>query len=226
MRDIGGRYAAVLPFAGPFLSPAFYANPAVLGVMAALLGPDFRLSSLETVISLPGSSDQHQHVDGPVRFDRLVGGKRRPYRGDLSDLPPYAVTLCVPLCDVDDRNGPTAVWAGSHREALRPRPPGEREVLRRFREKRMAGRFGDAFIFDFRVFHGGLANGSRQPRPLLIMVFTRSWYRDPNLAEVETGLILGRRELARIPARHRELFALAPAARRALWPGRSRSATR
>ena len=217
VRDIGGRYAAVLPFEGPFLETAFYDNPAVHQAMEALLGPSYCIGSLETVISLPGASGQHQHIDGPVRFDRLAGGRKRPYRGKLSDLPPYAVTVATPLCDVDEDNGPTAVWRGSHREALRPRPPGAREVARRFAREEMSGPFGRSFLFDYRVFHCGTPNYSREARPLLIFVFLRPWFRDPNLAEVDPSVVIAERDLRRVPERRRSLFMLAPAARRRLW---------
>jgi hypothetical protein len=217
VRDIGGRYAAVLPFEGPFLEPAFYANPALREMLGALLGPGYCIGSLETVVALPLANRQHQHIDGPVRFDRTIGGKRRRFSGDLSALPPYAVTLCVPLCDVDEENGPTSIWAGSHRAALRARPPGESAVLRGFPEERMVGEFGRSFLFDFRVFHGGCPNLSREARPVLMLVFTRPWYRDPNLADVFPGVVITRRNLLRVPERHRELFMLAPAARRRLW---------
>ncbi|TPW21757.1 MAG: hypothetical protein FD126_377 [Elusimicrobia bacterium] len=217
VRDIGGRYAAVLPFAKPFLDPRFYANPRLHALLGGLLGADYCISSLETVISEPGAGRQHQHVDGPLRFDRLVGARRQPYRGDLSGLPPYAVSLCVPLCDVDEVNGPTAIWLGSHKAALGPKPPGEAEVARRYRLEPMAGPFGRAFLFDFRVFHGGMPNDSREPRPLLIMVFTRSWYRDPNQNEVFPSLVVSPRDLAKVLERHRPLFMLSPAARRPLW---------
>jgi hypothetical protein len=222
VRDIGGRYAAVLPFEGPFLDPKFYASPALAGMIAALLGEDHCIGSLETVISLPLSSRQHQHIDGPVRFDRVIGGKKRRYRGDLTDLPPFAVTLCVPLCDVDEENGPTAIWAGSHRTALRARPPSERAIAREFREEHMVGKLGGSFLFDFRVFHGDLANYSREPRPLLMFVFTRSWYRDPNLADVFPSVVITKRDLDKVPERHRRLFMLAPAARRPVWGKRGK----
>lgn len=217
VRDIGGRYAAVLPFEGPFLSPAFYGDSKLAALVAALLGPDYCISSLETVISLPGSSPQHQHIDGPIRFDRQIGRRKTPYAGDLSDLPPYAVTLSVPLCDVDEENGPTAIWAGSHKAALRARPPSEAEVARRWREERMDCPFGGAFFFDYRVFHGGTPNYSREPRPLLILVFARRWFRDPNLADVHPRIVISKQALSRVPEKHRPLFMLAPAARRALW---------
>lgn len=217
VRDIGGRYAAVLPFEGPFLEPAFYANRRLGETIAALLGPSRCIGSLEVVVSLPGSSRQHQHIDGPIRFDRAAGKKKKSFRGDLSDLPPYAVTLCVPLCDVDEDNGPTVIWPGSHRTALRARPPGESAILRDFPCERMVGDFGRSFLFDFRTFHCGEPNFSREPRPLLMFVFTRSWFRDPNLTDIYPNVVITKRDLMRIPERHRSLFMLAPAACRPLW---------
>ncbi len=217
VRDIGGRYAAVLPFEGPFLNPKFYANPILHEMLGALLGSSYCIGSLETVIAMPGAGRQHQHIDGPIRFERFVRGKKRAFPGDLSDLPPYAVTLCVPLCGVDEDNGPTAIWRGSHRAALRARPPGEARVARDYPVERMIGPLGRSFFFDYRVFHGGMPNHAREPRPVLMFVFTRSWFRDPNLADVYPRVVIARRNLKRIPDRHRALFMLAPASRRALW---------
>jgi hypothetical protein len=58
---------------------------------------------------------------------------------------------------------------------------------------------------------------SREPRPVLMFVFTRSWFRDPNLSEVHPGVVISRRDLARVPERHRRLFMLSLSARRPLW---------
>lgn len=217
VRDIGGRYAAVLPFEGPFLEPRFYANRALGEMLAALLGSDHCIGSLEAVIAIPGAYRQHQHIDGPIRFDRAIGKTKIGFQGDLSDLPPYAVTLCVPLCDVNEENGPTAIWPGSHRTALRARPPGEKEIAREFPVEHMAGDFGRSFLFDFRTFHCGLPNLTPEPRPLLMFVFTRSWYRDPNQTEVSPSVVISKRNFKRIPEQYKGLFMLAPAARRALW---------
>ncbi len=224
VRDIGGRYAAVVPFEGPFLSPDFYADGRLRLLLEALLGADYRISSLEAVIARPGACGQHQHIDGPIRFDRRVGGRVRRYRGDLSRLPPYAVTLCVPLCDLDELNGSTEIWAGSHKSALRARPPGARSVGRDFPAARTDGEFGQAYLFDFRVFHGGRPNLSREPRPLLMFVFTRAWYRDPNLLDVRSGALISPVNWRRLPEKHRALFLLSPAARRELWASRRVSA--
>jgi hypothetical protein len=208
VRDIGGRYTAALPLTGPFLDERLYAPGALRPTLDALLGPDWRLGSLEAVISLPGSSEQYQ---------RLKGGSRVGFAGDLSRLPPYALALATPLCDVDEDTGPTVLWPGSHRAALRARIPSEAAVRREYPEARMTGRFGFSYLYDYRTFHRGTPNMSREPRPLLMLVYVRPWYRDPNLADVRSGLALSPKDLKRVPARLRERFALAPAARKALW---------
>lgn len=222
VRDVAGRYAAVLPFSGPFLDPRFYAAPRLHAMLAALLGDDYCIGSLEAVVAEPGALAQHQHIDGPLRLERRVGRSRRPYARDLSDLPPYAVTLAVPLQDVTEENGPTAVWRGSHKAALRPKPPGAREVARRWPVESLTGPLGFTYFFDYRVFHGGMPNHSREPRIVLMFVFTRSWFRDPNQNEVHPSVVIAPKDLARVGPKSRPLFMLAPAARRRLWPSRSR----
>jgi ectoine hydroxylase-related dioxygenase (phytanoyl-CoA dioxygenase family) len=217
VRDIGGRCATIVPFTGPMLDPRFYANDRLLGLVSALLGASHCIGSLEVVAAAPGSSAQHQHIDGPLRFDRVVGGRKKAYARDLSRLPPYAVSFAIPLCDVSEENGPTAIWPGSHRTALRPRPPSAAEVGRRYPEEHMTGKFGSAFMFDYRVYHGGTPNFTRETRPLLMFVFTRTWFRDPNLMDVDQSVVIAPKDYRRIPSRHRPLFALARAARRAVW---------
>ncbi len=217
VRDIGGRYAALIPFQGAFLDPRFYASPALHALLGSLLGDSYCIGSLETVIARPGAGRQHQHIDGPIRFDRAVRGRKVRYDGDFRDLPPYAVTLCVPLCDIDEENGPTAIWRGSHRTSLQARPPSEARVARDYPVEHMTGALGRTFFFDYRVFHGGMPNHSREPRPVLMFVFTRSWFRDPNLTDVFPRVVIAKKDLARVPQRHRRLFMLAPAARRAVW---------
>ncbi|MBI5247404.1 MAG: phytanoyl-CoA dioxygenase family protein [Elusimicrobia bacterium] len=205
VRDIAGRYTSILPFEGPFLDARLYANPALAKVLPSLLGPDYRLSSLEAVIAESGAAAQYQHIDGPLRWG-----------AGLSGLPPYALALATPLCDVDEENGPTALWPGSHR-AAGPRLPSERAITRRYPQRRMTGRFGFSYLYDYRTFHRGTPNNSGEARPLLMLVFARSWYRDPNLQDVSAGVAIRERDLKKIPKRHRDLFLLAPAARRPLW---------
>jgi len=199
VRDIGGRYAAVLPFEGPFLDRRFFANPKLLQILKALLGVGHCIGSLETVIAMPGSGEQHQHIDGPLRFDRWIGKKKSMFNGDLSNLPAYAVTLCVPLCDVDEDNGPTALWPGSHRTALRPKPPGEDAILREFPEEHMVGKFGQSFLFDYRTFHCGMPNLTRERGDSHVRVHAQL-VSGPELADVFPRVVITRRNLAKVPS--------------------------
>lgn len=217
VRDIAGRLTAVLPFKGPFLDPRFHAHPALWSVVRSALGADARLSSLEVVIAEPGAARQYRHADAPLRFDRASGARSRRHSCDLSDLPPYALALATPLCAIDEENGPTALWPGSHRTALRFPLPKESELDRRFREVRMTGPMGFSYLYDYRTFHRGLPNESREVRPLLMVVFARPWFRDPNLDEVGGGLALSARDYAKLAPKHRAAFASAPPARREPW---------
>lgn len=210
VRDIAGRRTSLLPFAGPFLERSFYANPRLLRLVDGMLGASARIGSLEVVWSRSGAARQYQHIDGPLRLDGRGPGR--------AELPAYALALATPLCDVDEENGPTAVWPGSHRAALGRRLPSEAAIRRRYREARMTGRFGFSYLYDYRTFHCGLPNHSAEDRPLLMLVFTRAWYRDPNLDEVRPRLLLSAADYRRIPSARRGLFALAPAARRELRP--------
>lgn len=217
VRDIAGRCTTVLPFEGPFLERGFYANRRLVEIAGALLGSHHCIGSLELIMALPGATRQYQHVDAPLRFDQMVRGRKKGCSVDLSALPPYALALAIPLCDVDEVNGPTAIWPGSHRAALKPRLPSEAAIRRRFPVAHMTGNFGRAYLYDYRTFHRGLPNLSSEPRPLLMLVLARSWFRDPNLTEVFPSVVITKRNLGRVPERHKRLFLLAPAARRALW---------
>lgn len=200
VRDIAGRRTTILPFDGPFLEPAFCANKPLLAVVERVLGETARWSSLEVVMAESGAAAQYQHVDAPLRLD----SDGRAFGGDLSALPPYALALAVPLVDVDEDNGPTAIWPGSHKEGLVYPPPSEASIKKRYRMELMTGTLGQAYLYDYRTFHRGMPNRSSEPRPLLMLVFARAWFRDPNLEPVGTGLRLPRR--ARIPRAARTLL--------------------
>lgn len=203
VRDIAGRRTTILPFDGPFLEPAFCANKPLLAVIETVLGETARWSSLEVVMAESGAAAQYQHVDAPLRLDS--SGRR--FKGDLSALPPYALALAVPLVDVDEENGPTAIWPGSHREGLVYPPPSESAIKRRYPMQLMTGKLGQAYLYDYRTFHRGMPNHSAEPRPLLMLVFRRAWFNDPNLEPVASGLRLSQKDRRRIPARARGLFA-------------------
>lgn len=187
------RYIIPLKLQGPFNAPLLYAHPLLMELFCELLGKHFILSSLGTVTALPGSQDQHVHADYFSLFEE---------KQDLNGiLPPFALTVGVPLIDIDNLNGPTKIWPGSHLTY----PIDQR--MHAYPQKLLSGDMGSCYFWDYRTFHAGGSNHSEFPRPLLYMAYTRRWFLDalnPDRLEIDPL------EAAKIPQEHRSLFAQMP----------------
>ncbi|EGD78956.1 hypothetical protein PTSG_11805 [Salpingoeca rosetta] len=75
---------------GPFATLARL--PVLNTLPQAVLGSDMKLNYTGVVVSLPGSEDQNWHVDGDHLFPHV-------------HLPPHAVTVFIPLENVDKDMG-------------------------------------------------------------------------------------------------------------------------
>ena len=184
-----GRYIVHIPFAGPFNDAELYAHPILLALMKEFLGPHFILSSLGCVVSLPGATDQHVHADYYPLFEEnpaFVGVH-----------PAFAITIAVPLVNIDLINGPTKVWSGSHRTY-----PIDKN-MRAYPMHLLHGDIGSCYFWDYRTFHAGASNHSEDLRPLLYFSYTRRWFRD---ALNPDQLQISREERDKIPEEHRKLF--------------------
>lgn len=136
------------------------ASPLVLPVLRGLLGENLRLTSLNAVVSLPGADIQHRHRDHPELFPGFPNGL----------LPPSALTMFVPLVDMNERTGTTRLWPGSHLQ-------NQDEIADdAFIDPIVAA--GSCGIFDYRLMHRGMPNRSVESRPVLYLVFSRPWFRD------------------------------------------------
>jgi Phytanoyl-CoA dioxygenase (PhyH)/SEC-C motif len=153
------RYEITLRMTGAFGGPAVYANRLLLKLLGPLLGSDMHLSSFSAVVSHPGATKQHAHRDHP-----------HLYLGIGPSLPVYAVTVAVPLIDVDIETGPTGFWLGSHQWADDPKTLSTPTVCSLQR--------GDCMLVDYRTMHAGLPNRSGRARPILYMVYERPWFFD------------------------------------------------
>jgi hypothetical protein len=178
------------PLSGPFNDPFLYAHPLVMHVMAALLGPDFVIGSMSVVTSQPGADAQHLHADHPPLF---------PDQRGVASLPAYAFTVLVPLVDLDAEIGGTELHKGSHLGDGRMHAGGLTRAMR----------LGDVMVFDYRLAHRGLANRSTRVRPVLSIVYQRSWFRDAVNFGGFAPLQVPFDELARIPEALSGLFRLA-----------------
>ncbi len=186
------RYLVTVDISGSFNDPRVYANPSVFPIVDAVLGGDAVLDSFGVVCALPHAPAQHVHVDHPglPMFD-----------DDESQLPCYAVTVVLPLVDLDDPSvGSTAVWLGSHQQPWDEKRDDSRRYIPR-------GKLGSAFLWDYRVAHGGTVHESDAPRPILYFVYTRSWFNDVVNFRKQPKLVISDDELSKVPEDLRRLFA-------------------
>ena len=193
------RYMVTVAIESPFNHTKLYASPLVLPILHSLLGTNCSISSFGSVVAFPGSAAQPIHIDHPPLFDS---------EKQCSGLPAYAITLVVPLIDIEKETGSTAIWEGSHAQM------GARKQLQRLIEKPNWNgatyplpRIGDVYLMDYRVIHGGMANESEHPRPILYIVYGRPWFRDAYNFLDQPPVVLAANEFKKIPKQHRGLFA-------------------
>ena len=171
---------------GPYLEAPVYANPILLTVLSHLLGPDILIDSFTCVIAMPGAGDQEIYVDHPGLF---------PVRpGIEADLPPYAITVVIPLLDLTPETGTTRLFPGTHRGLEDDNS-----------ELPYIGR-GDCFLFDYRLRPQGTANHSGAARPVLYISYSPPWFTDIRNFRRQPRINIDREDISRIPSDHWPLF--------------------
>ncbi|SKA33331.1 Ectoine hydroxylase-related dioxygenase, phytanoyl-CoA dioxygenase (PhyH) family [Enhydrobacter aerosaccus] len=189
LRVSGRRFMVPVALSGGFANPLVYANPFVMAVVQAVLDADAILEAFGAIVSLSGSEAQRLHPDGPPLFN-----------ADISALlPAHALTFALPLIEMNEQHGTTAIVPGSHRwqqpqddaRAAMPVVP-----------------VGSGLLWDFRLHHSGTPNLSSQARPMIYATYARDWYRDPvNFRKSgQRRLVFGPGFLEHVPSRARALF--------------------
>ncbi|MDX2021244.1 MAG: phytanoyl-CoA dioxygenase family protein [Deltaproteobacteria bacterium] len=178
---------------GPVAEESYLANPLVAPIVERLLGKDFVLGAVSTVISFPGSPQQFVHRDSPS----LCGD----YSVDAT-LPPYALTTLIPMVDANTETGSTRVWLGSHRLAN----ADQRETLP---SDSPDVPFGSMLMTDSRVLHCGSPNQSQRVRPLLYNTYHRNWFRDFSGYERRQAVSVSRKVRAQMPPHVAQRFRIA-----------------
>ena len=131
-------------------------TPRVLEAMAAVLGPKFKLSSLNV-----RSADPHSLCDQPWHCDS----------GAIADDLGYWVCNSVwMLDDFTPENGATRMIPGSHKwnrvppAGLYDSQPGQELVT---------GKAGTVVVMNAHMWHGGTANQTQAPRRAMHVYYTR-----------------------------------------------------
>ena len=154
-QEPGARRLANLVNKGRIFEEAIL-TPAVLECMEQVLGPRFKLSSVNV-----RSTDPHSEADQPLHADS----------GAVADETGYMVCNSVWLLDDFTReNGATRYVAGSHLWRRLPEPgyyqahPEQELVL---------GKAGDVVVMNAHMWHGGTANRTSAPRRAMHVYYTR-----------------------------------------------------
>jgi len=148
---------------GAFGQPGLFGNAILINLLMPLLGGHImRLGSMNLVASFPGAKMQHIHRDNPHLFEDF------PHIGPA--LPLYAINVSIPLIDIDNSIGPTAIWPGSHRSPSIQMSPAAMQTVPFQR--------GDCILMDYRTLHAGSPNVSNTVRPILYLVYGREWFFD------------------------------------------------
>jgi ectoine hydroxylase-related dioxygenase (phytanoyl-CoA dioxygenase family) len=193
-----GRLHLPVTLRGPLLDPALYVHPLLARLLGSILDAQFVIDNLSVVTALPGAGDQRFHRDHPPLFPagHAFG----------ASLPCYAVTVAIPLIDLDEASGTTELFAGSMGEqgSEESGPERGRSVLPFVKR-------GGCFVMDYRIWHRGRANRSAEPRPILYIVYSREWFTDIINFKKHARLVIDREDFDTIPLEHRPLFRRAAA---------------
>ncbi len=174
------RYYVTLPFAAPFADPAIYEDEHVLEIVRRLVGEDATMVQLATDTPLAGSEHQDVHRDTPPLF---------PETGQ--ETPPFQLAVNFPLVEVTEENGAFELARGTHMmsktEALRLLETGARRL------EPVTMKLGDVMIRDVRGLHRGTPNRTPEPRPMVVIGYSRRWLFRPEVTiriprEVHAGL--------------------------------------
>jgi ectoine hydroxylase-related dioxygenase (phytanoyl-CoA dioxygenase family) len=191
------RYMITIDIKKPFNKPELYANSMLMPILESLLSNHLRIASFGAVVAWPGAEAQPIHLDHPPLFDSA----------DRELLPPYAVTLVVPLVELTEQMGPTAIWPGTHCS------PDRLQRLQTLADSadysdaaKPTTQLGDAYMMDYRVIHGGLPNNSETVRPILYLVYSRPWFRDGFNFSSQPSVQIGKKQRKKVPQRWQGLF--------------------
>ena len=133
-------------------------HPKVLAAMRHVLGPEFKLSSLNGRAALPGEGLQGLHADW----------KEGVEPGDY-----YVCNSIWLLSDFTEDNGATRVVPGSHNSRQHPRDVLEDAKAPHPDQVLLTAEAGTVVIFNAHIWHGGTMNRTDEPRYCLHAYYTR-----------------------------------------------------
>ena len=197
----------------------YLAEPRLLGLVEAMLGPAARISFTSSIVNYPGNQRSTWHADWPFN-QHNAGHIPAPY----PDMVAHLTTLWA-LSDFDAESGGTLIVNGSHRSVDNPTAwyePGGEAPPHEHPEVCVEMTAGSVAVLDSRMWHAGGANRGSEPRVGLAVRYAPWWL---NLRVLLPGssdrahLVSRRAGLTEneVPALRRDVFDELPAAVQPLY---------
>ena len=169
------------PLFHPYLFKDIVFNEMAVAVSHRLMGDGIVIDACGANTAFWGNTQQGVHADAHQLWSTL----------DFVP-PPHNIVINVVLVDVDESNGATKFWPGTHtdtRITAGNRRPTE-EMIAEWEAKRPAERMctkkGDLVVRDMRVWHCGMPNHTDIPRPMLAIIYQSGWWQRSGF-EAEKG---------------------------------------
>jgi len=163
------RFYVTLPFNDLFADEEVFCDPDILAIVERVAGPDPVLCQLATDTPLKGSDYQPWHADTPALFPELGS----------NDTPSFQLAVNFALCDVGDDNGPFETTHGTHRMNKTDAMAGLADGS--IAQHRYRMQMGDVMIRDVRAVHRGTPNTTDEPRPMVVLGYSRRWLYRPEV---------------------------------------------
>ena len=157
------------PFA-PYLFKDIVYNEMAIAVTHRIMGDGVALDSYGANTAFKGDQAQSIHSDTHQLWPHLE-----------VTPPPHCIVVNVCLSDVDETNGGTKIWPGTHTDnrivADNRRPTAD--MVAEWEERRppeqVHSKKGDLILRDMRVWHCGMPNTTDTPRVMLAMIHRPQW---------------------------------------------------
>lgn len=157
----------------PYLFRDVLVNDIVIQITHATLGNGLKCGFYSGNTALQSEARQPVHAD-----------EGQLWKGLEKASPAHSLVVNVPLVDMGPENGSTEVWPGTHLDTTVSIQDGEieasEEALAYWRTKsgpvQPVVKEGSVVIRDIRMWHAGMPNHTPNPRPMIAMIHSVSWW--------------------------------------------------
>jgi len=178
---VPGHLQQSMPRSARHIDREIVTNPYIIEVTAAILGAGVHNHFYNGNTNMPGSKMQPLHRDA----DHLWPGHVHPTASIVINVSPV---------DVDEDNGATEIWPGTHRV---PDPVGQVRITAELEAARRAvvppvravTTKGDAVLRDIRLWHRGMPNNGLAGRHMIGMVHSARFYHHQTAIPVNADAV-------------------------------------